>query len=85
MLSQTEDPFPNKNIQKYMSFKAALTLHESKHVEGSAIGHFLVPKTRTSKWDQVRNLSCENEFYLPENKDNFHNKDWALKLVLLHI
>ena len=35
------------------------------------IGHFWVSKTLTFKWGQVHNLSCENEFYLHENKKSF--------------
>ena len=35
-----------------------------------SIGHFQVPKTLAFKTrlSQVQNLSCENEFYLHENK-----------------
>ena len=36
-----------------------------------------------SKWGQVHNLSCENEFYLHENEKHFHVKGWALNLVLI--
>ena len=40
-------------------------------------------KPSLSKWGQiVHNLSCENEFYLHENKNSFHIKGWALHLVL---
>ena len=28
-------------------------------------------KPSSSKWDQVHNLSCENEFYLHENEKSF--------------
>ena len=35
------------------------------------MGLFRVPKTLTFKTRQVQNLSCENEFYLHENKKSF--------------
>ena len=35
------------------------------------MGHFRVPKPLTFKTRQVQNLSCENEFYLHENKRSF--------------
>ena len=47
------------------------------------IGHFRVPKPSLSKWCQVDNLSCENEFYLHENEKSFHFKGWELNLVLI--
>ena len=33
------------------------------------------------KQGQVQNLSCENEFYLYDNKNNFHKKGFALGLL----
>ena len=47
------------------------------------MGHFRVPKPSLSKWGQVYNLSCENEFYLKENENHFHVKGWALTLALI--
>ena len=41
-----------------------------------------VPKTSLLKRDQVQNFSRENEFYLHDNKNHFHNKGFALDLVL---
>ena len=36
-----------------------------------------------SKWGQVHNPSCENEFYLHENENLLHIKGWALNVVLI--
>ena len=47
------------------------------------IGHFRVRKPSLSKWGQVYNLSCENEFYSNDNENPFHIKGWALNLVLI--
>ena len=42
---------------------------------GWAIAHFRVfKKPSLSKWGQVHNLSCENEFYLRENELPFLNR-----------
>ena len=46
-------------------------------------GHFRVPKTFTFKWSQMHNFSCENEFYLHQNKNHFHIKGWALHHFLI--
>ena len=47
------------------------------------IGHFRVRKPSLSKWGQVYNLSCENEFYSNDSENPFHIKGWALNLVLI--
>ena len=50
------------------------------------IGHFQVQvqvqvqKHSLSKWGQVHNLSCGNEFYFYENENYFHIKGWAPNL-----
>ena len=36
-----------------------------------SIGHLGIPKTLRFKMRLVHNLSCENEFYLPENEISF--------------
>ena len=38
-----------------------------------------------SKWGQVHNLSCENEFYCMRMKNYFHINGWALHLVLSEV
>ena len=40
-------------------------------------------KPSLTKWGQVHNFSCENEFYFHENENHFHIKGWALNLVLI--
>ena len=53
------------------------------YAESSINWPLRVPKSSLSKWDQVHNLSCENESYLHEHEKSFHIKGWALNLVLI--
>ena len=46
-------------------------LHYCKYWLVCSTGHFRVPKPSLSKWGQLRNLSCENEFNLHENEQSF--------------
>ena len=69
----------------WLSFAAhgEIKAKQKKEFAFLLIGHFRVPKPSLSKWGQVYNLSCENEFHLKENENYFHIKGWALTLALI--
>ena len=60
----------------WLSFAAhgEIKAKQKKEFAFLLIGHFRVPKPSLSKWGQVYNLSCENEFYSNEDENHFLSK-----------